>query len=86
MKKAIIVVLLLITSAIGWPCPTCKRQQNGPLGGIIHGGSPQNEWDYLIISVMLVIVLATLFFSVKWLIRPGEKERNHIKRVILNLG
>jgi hypothetical protein len=84
MKKPITVILLLLVTAIGWTCPVCDRQQSGLLRGITHGGSPQTKWDYLILSVMIVVVLATLFFSVRWLIQPGEKGQNHIKRVVLN--
>ncbi|MFT3903479.1 MAG: hypothetical protein QM727_09910 [Niabella sp.] len=54
------------------------------LKGIAHGAGPQSQWDYLIVWIAVVIVLATLFFSVKWLIRPGEKSDTHIKRFILN--
>lgn len=86
MKKATIAVLLLLVSAAGWSCPVCKRQQRGPFTGITHGNSPQNDWDYLIIALMMVVVLATLFFSVKWIIQPGEKGEDHIKRVVLNHG
>jgi hypothetical protein len=84
MKKAIIVMLLVLTGFAGWACDVCERQQRGLLSGITHGGGPQSNWDYLIIAAMMTVVVATLFFSLKWLIRPGEKGEDHIKRIVLN--
>ncbi len=84
MKKTILVISFMLLRFAGWACPVCDRQQTGPLKGYTHGGGAQNDWDYLIIAVMMVIVLATLFFSVKWLLRPGEKGDEHIKRLVLN--
>ena len=46
--------------------------------------APDSRWDYLIVWITVAIVLLTLFFSVKWMIRPGEKSGTHIKRMILN--
>jgi hypothetical protein len=54
------------------------------LKGITHGAGPESQWDYVIVWTTAAIVLLTLFFSVKWLIRPGEKSEDHIKRFILN--
>lgn len=65
-------------------CPACERNQPKILRGITHGAGPEHQWDYIIIAAVIAIVLATLFFSVKWLIRPGEQSQNHIKRFILN--
>lgn len=85
MKKIIaIVVVILFISLPAIACPVCEKQQPKILQGITHGGGPQNNWDYPIISITAVIVLVTLFFSVKWLMRPGEKSATHIKRLVLN--
>lgn len=83
MKKVIVVILFMLTGFAVWACPVCERQKTGILKGLTHGSGPQSNWDYLIIAIMMVIVLATLFFSVKWIIRPGEKENEHIKRIVL---
>lgn len=66
-------------------CPVCKKQQPDLLKGVAHGSGPQSEWDYIIVIITMLIVAVTLFYSVKWVLRPGEKERNHIKYSILNL-
>lgn len=84
MKKCILIVLVLINAIIAIACPSCELQQPKILRGITHGSGPQSNWDYLIISVMMTIVLFTLYFSVKWLLHPGEKSANHIKHLILN--
>lgn len=84
MKRIIAVVTLLFTGLVALACPVCERQQPQILKGITHGSGPQSNWDYLIISVTAIIVLATLTFSLKWLIRPGEKSTAHIKNLILN--
>lgn len=84
MKKGSLLILLLITGAVAFSCPVCERQQPSALRGIVHGGGAQSNWDYVIIAVMTVIVQFTLFFSVKWLLYPGEKESSHIKHFILN--
>jgi hypothetical protein len=45
---------------------------------------PQSKWDYLIVWVVAIITVITLFYAIKWLVRPGEKHSNHIKHTILN--
>lgn len=84
MKRISITTSLLLISAIGMACPVCERNQPKLLKGITHGGGPDSQWDYVIVWGTAVIVLLTLFFSVKWLVRPGEKSEKHIKRLILN--
>ena len=74
----------MLTAVTTMACPVCERNQPKILRGITHGTGPEHRWDYIIVSIAVAIVLATLFFSVKWLIKPGEKSQNHIKRFILN--
>jgi hypothetical protein len=84
MKKLMLTGVIMITGLAALPCPVCERQQPKILQGITHGAGPQSNWDYIIISVTALIVLVTLFFSVKWLITPGERSGTHIKHLILN--
>lgn len=84
MKRLITLTILLFTGLLASACPVCERQQPSVLKGITHGSGPQSNWDYLIIATTAVIVLITFFFSVKWLLRPGENEHSHIKHFILN--
>lgn len=81
-KTGVILIILLQTVAAA--CPVCERQQPKIVRGIVHGAGPDTSWDYVIVCTVAVIALATLFFSVKWLIKPGEKNKSHIKYSILN--
>ena len=84
MKRLLLIVTVMFTSWAPIACPVCERQQPKILQGITHGSGPQSNWDYIIISAAVVIVLITLFFTIKWLVRPGEKSASHIKYLILN--
>ena len=84
MKKVFFSLLLLNGFVVANACSVCEKQQPEILKGITHGTGPQNDWDYLIVSVAAVIVVATLFFSIRWLLSPGEGGENHIKRIVLS--
>jgi hypothetical protein len=84
MKKIFSSITFLFNAALALACPVCERNQPKVFKGITHGAGPESQWDYLIVWVTVAIVLGTLFFSVKWLVRPGEKSAAHIKRFILN--
>ena len=85
MKKVIILLIGMLWQLYSLACPACETRQPKVLRGITHGAGPTDNWDYLIVWIAVVIVLGTLFYSVKWLIRPGEKSAQHIKRLILNI-
>lgn len=84
MKKIIISALFLGVRLITYACPTCERQKPKALQGITHGQGPEGSLDYVIMWGAILITLVTLFYSIKWLIRPGEKNTDHIKYDILN--
>lgn len=84
MKKLSLTFGLLLHTLWLFACPVCERNQPKILRGITHGAGPESKWDYVIVWSAIAIVAATLFFSVKWLIRPGERSDHHIKRFILN--
>lgn len=83
MKKIILLLLFCLPGLIAFACPACEKQQPKLLKGITHGAGPGSQWDYVIVSIIALIVLVTLFYSVKWLFKPGEKSPNHIKQFIL---
>ncbi|HWK58453.1 MAG TPA: hypothetical protein VNQ80_14005 [Parapedobacter sp.] len=85
LKGAVSTLLLVLLSVTGWACPVCEKQQPKVLRGVAHGAGPDSNWDYLIVGVITVIVLITLYYSMKWLVRPGEDTPNHIKRNVLDL-
>lgn len=84
MKKTSLLFFLLIGKTAAIACPACEKQQPKILGGITHGGGPDSNWDYVIVVTTILIVLVTLFYTMKWLLKPGEDSCNHIKRTILN--
>lgn len=85
MKKIILVIALLMQGLVSLACASCRIAQPRYFKDITHGAGPESNWDFLIISVTAVIVVFTLYFSIKWLVQPGEKSENHIKREILNI-
>jgi uncharacterized protein HemY len=86
MKRIWSIVSLLLISLSTLACPVCEQQQPKLLRGITHGAGPSSNWDYVIIAAAVIVVLVTLFFTVKWLVRPGEKGITHIKRTVLNFN
>jgi hypothetical protein len=67
-------------------CTVCGQNQPKPLRNITHGTGPQGNLDYVIIIGGIIIVSFTLFYSLKFLIRPGEKQPGHIKNIVINEG
>lgn len=65
-------------------CDLCKKNQPAPLRNITHGTGPQSDWDFLIIAGGLLIVSLTLFYSLKYLIKPRENSPDHIKNRIIS--
>lgn len=84
VRKLILTISLLGLGLTAAACTVCEKQQPKLLKGITHGTGPESKWDYVIVLVMTVIVLLTLFYTIKWLVNPGEKSDNHIKMFILN--
>jgi hypothetical protein len=85
MKKIMLSIAWLLTGLNIFACPACEIAQPRYLRGITHGTGPQSNWDFLIISFTAVIVIVTLFLSIKWLVKPGEKSVTHIKHLVLNI-
>ena len=84
MKKFMMISVLLFSFAAAHACPVCERNKPEILKGITHGSGPESNWDYLIVSVIAVLALVSLFYSVKWLINPNEKNPDHIKYSLFN--
>lgn len=84
MYKKIVLLFTMFCSHIAvFACSVCEKQQPKMLQGITHGTGPQSDWDYAAVWAIIVVVVATLYFSLKWMIWPGEKSPTHIKRMIL---
>jgi hypothetical protein len=83
MKKIILVANLSIIAIFTYVCPVCERNQPKLLKGIVHGKGPDSNWDYVSVWITIIISLAALFYTIKWLNQPGEKNNKHIKYSIL---
>lgn len=83
-NKYPILVLFTLSFKLLSACPVCDKQQPKFTQGLTHGAGPQSNWDWVIITIITVITMLTLIYSVKFLIKPGEKNRNHIKRSVLD--
>lgn len=84
MKRASFIVFFLLIIQVVAACPVCEKQQPKITQGITHGAGPGSNWDWVIIGVMTLITVLTLIFSLKYLIKPGEKNADHIKQSIFN--
>ena len=84
LNYILVIIGILFLHATAWACPVCEKQQPTITKGLTHGAGPQSNWDWVIIAIITVITLITFIFSLKYLIKPGEKNANHIKQFILN--
>jgi hypothetical protein len=85
MKKALLLLPFMLIHIVSVACEVCKKQQPKVLRGITHGSGPQSDWEYVIVGCTALVVVVSLFYSVKWIIYPGEKESDHIKRSIFSV-
>lgn len=79
-----LTLLVVLLSQTIMACPVCEKQQPKITQGLTHGAGPQSNWDWVIIAVITVITVLTLIYSIKYLIKPGEKNAQHIKQSILS--
>ena len=78
-----LISVALLGRAGALACELCEAQQPKILRGLTHGAGPQGSFDYVIVAVTVGIVLFALGYAIKYVVRPGEHEANHIKRIIL---
>lgn len=81
--KILLILVFFLPVKIGLACSVCEKQQPQITRGLTHGTGPQSNWDWVIIVVISVIALLTLVFSLKYLIKPGENNADHIKQLML---
>lgn len=77
-------LVLTLCSVNAFACEVCKKNQPEALQDISHGTGAQANLDYFIIWSAVIIVGITLFFSLKYLIRPNEGKREHIKNIVVD--
>ena len=84
MKKLIAILFFWMISVSVFACPVCERNKAKALQGITHGAGPASNWDYVIVFAIAIVAVLTLIYSIKWLVKPNEKNTDHIKLSILN--
>ena len=77
--------LFLFWGSFAAACPACERNQPKLLKGITHGTGPQNQWDYIIVSIMALIVLFSFVMLIRYVFFVKEPA-GHIKNKILSHG
>lgn len=78
------IALLLASSYPVTACEACKKQQPKLLQGITHGPGPDSNWDYLIVSIMVVITVYSLYAMIRYMAKSRDKVYQNIKTSILN--
>ena len=85
MKIRILLFLFFMQAAqLVSACPVCEKKQPAITQGITHGTGPGSYWDWVIIGVITLITILTLVYSMKYLIKPGEKNTDHVKNSIFS--
>lgn len=82
--KIISSIILLLLTVTTFACEVCQSQQPKIFQGFTHGSGPGSKWEFVIIVVSSIIVLFTLVLSLKYIFRPGEKNADHIKNIVVN--
>lgn len=86
MKKQGIYTALLLMMLSGGnvlACEVCKKNQPEILRGVSHGTGVEASFDYVIIWSAAVMVAITLYLSIKYLIKPNEGAKGHIKNIVV---
>lgn len=78
LKNIIGLFLMLFTTYI-YACDACKLQQPEVTREFTHGTGPEGNWDWFIVGVVVLITVLAFIYSVKYLVKPGEKDKGHIK-------
>ncbi|TNE78871.1 MAG: hypothetical protein EP332_12860 [Bacteroidetes bacterium] len=84
MKVLFTLILLTLSALTSLACEVCEKRQPSLTKGITHGEGPQNNLDWYIVVSMCVITLLTLFYFIKYLIKPELKHQYPIKYKILH--
>lgn len=87
MKNKLVYLLALLLFKdlfLLYACDACNLRQPKVIRGITHGSGPESNWDWFIVAIILLITLLTLFYSLKFLIKPQEKNKSHIKYTIIS--
>lgn len=77
--KNITVLSGVFFSGYAFACDACKLRQPEVTRNFTHGTGPDSNWDWFIVGVVILITMLAFIFSVRYLLKPGEKDKTHIK-------
>lgn len=81
-NTAILFFFLIVNFALA--CEACKLQQPKITQEFTHGVGPRGDYDWIIVAIIAALTIFTFVYSLKYLVKPGEKDADHIKNSILN--
>jgi len=84
LKALLVVADILGAYSSAMACEACKAQQPKFLQGVTHGAGPTSNWDYVVVSLMVIITVYSFYAMVKCLAKPADKNHEGIKSIILN--
>jgi len=84
LKALLVVAGILGAYSSAMACDACKAQQPKFLQGVTHGAGPASNWDYVVVSLMVIITVYSFYAMVKCLAKPADKNHEGIKSIILN--
>ncbi|WP_419868366.1 hypothetical protein [Chryseobacterium sp. CT-SW4] len=84
LPKQTFSLMLTLFSVYIAACDACKLQQPEATREWTHGTGPDSDWDWFIVGIVILITVLAFYYSVKYLIRPEEKDEHHIKYTIFS--
>jgi hypothetical protein len=84
LKGMLCAILLSAASLPALACDACKKQQPKLLQGITHGAGPDSTWDYVIVSIMVIITLYSFYAMIRFMAKSRDKVYQDIKSSIIN--
>ncbi|WP_124641793.1 MULTISPECIES: hypothetical protein [Amniculibacterium] len=82
--KTYLIAILLFLHTFYKACEACDLKQPKITRGLTHGAGPQSFWDWIAVGIIVVISFLTVFYFVKYIVKPESKKDQHIKNSILN--
>lgn len=81
--KYLITWISVFFTIYTFACDACKLRQPKITQEYTHGTGPESDWDWFIVGIVALITILAFFYSVKYLVKPGEKNKDHIKYSVL---
>lgn len=80
----IVILVLVLWQAVAKACEACDLQQPKITRGLTHGAGPKSMWDWVAVAIIMLISIATVYYFIKYLIKPDAKKRIELKNNVLD--